>query len=58
MGLVSITVICRYPVSADRGWPKAFKGVNDMNCGQELCLFETELYFRSKPECVNPQPFV
>lgn len=57
MGLVSITVICRF-VSADRGWPKALKAVNDMNRGQELCSFETELHFKSKPECVNPQPFV
>lgn len=56
VGLVSIIVICRYPVSADRGWPKAFKAVNDMNTGQELCWFETEVYFKSKPESVNPQP--
>lgn len=56
MGLVSITVICKYPVSAHRGWPKAFQAINDMNSSQELSLFETAVYFKSKLECVNPQP--
>lgn len=41
---------------AHRGWPKAFKAVNDMNSGQELSLFEIQVYFKSKPERVNPQP--